>query len=80
VTLQILIVAAVISLVINMVTEDDKSIAWIEGAAILLAVCVCTLVASINDYQKELQFIQLNQVAEDRNKITVIRDGQEVDI
>jgi len=33
-----------------MLTEHDKSIAWIDGFAILVAVVVCTLVAAINDW------------------------------
>jgi len=51
--LKILIVAAVISIVISMIFEHDKRIAWIEGAAILIAVVVVTLVTAVNDYKKE---------------------------
>ena len=51
--MQILLVSAFISTVINLATEEDKSIAWIEGAAIFLAVAICSLVAAVNDYQKE---------------------------
>ena len=70
-TMQILIVAAIVSLIINALTEDIK-IAWIEPSAILLAVSACTLVAAGNDYQKEKQFIELNAVAEDKKKVTHI--------
>jgi hypothetical protein len=52
-TMQILIVCAFLSIVINMSTEDDLSIAWIDGFAILVAVALCTLVAAGNDYKKE---------------------------
>lgn len=48
--LKILMVSAVFSLVIDMTFEKDKSTAWIEGAAILVAVFVCSFVASYNDY------------------------------
>jgi Ca2+-transporting ATPase/Ca2+ transporting ATPase len=41
------------------------------------SVSACTLVAAGNDYQKEKQFIELNKVADDKKKITVIRDGEE---
>jgi len=54
--LKILMVAAVLSLIIDMIFEENKSTAWIEGAAIFLAVFVCSFVASYNDYQKENQF------------------------
>ena len=58
-TLRILLVAAVLSIVLETSTAeaDHRSIAWIEGFAILIAVFVCTLVSAVNDYQKERQFI-----------------------
>lgn len=68
-TMQILLVSAFISTVINLATEEDKSIAWIEGAAIFLAVAICSLVAAVNDYQKEKQFIDLNKAAEEKKKV-----------
>jgi hypothetical protein len=49
-TMKILIVCAILSTVINMITEEDKSIAWIDGFAILVAVTACTLVAAVNDF------------------------------
>lgn len=48
--MKILIACAIISTIVNMITEEDKSIAWIDGFAILVAVAACTLVASVNDY------------------------------
>ena len=54
-TLRILVVAAITSIVIEVATSDDshRSIAWIEGFAILVAVFVCSTVAAANDYKKE---------------------------
>ncbi|EFP75603.2 uncharacterized protein PGTG_00934 [Puccinia graminis f. sp. tritici CRL 75-36-700-3] len=90
--LIILIIAAVISLALglyttlgtppksytdsngNLVTEPQVD--WVEGVAILVAVAIVTLVGSVNDYQKELQFKKLNAQKEDRS-IKVIRQGQE---
>ena len=69
-TMQILLVCAAVSLVINFMFEDPAH-AWIEPAAILAAVSACTLVAAGNDYQKEKQFIELNKVAEDKKKVSV---------
>jgi len=43
-------VAALLSLIIDMIFDENKSTAWIEGAAILFAVFVCSFVASISDY------------------------------
>lgn len=55
-TLKILIVAAVVSIVIEMIVSAHRETAWIEGFAILVAVMVCALVTAINDLQKEKQF------------------------
>jgi len=51
--LKVLIVAAIISIVIEMIFSKHKEIAWIEGAAILVAVAVVSLVTAVNDYKKE---------------------------
>ena len=50
--MKILIAAALISIAIEVGTADSekKSTAWIEGFAILVAVCVCGTVTAINDY------------------------------
>ncbi len=56
-TLRILIVAAVISIIIEVATADDshRSTAWIEGFAIIVAVFICAFVTAANDYKKERQ-------------------------
>jgi Ca2+ transporting ATPase len=51
--LKVLVVAAVISIVISMIFEENKKLAWVEGAAILVAVAVVSLVTAYNDYKKE---------------------------
>ena len=51
--LKILIVSALISIVISMIFEHDKTIVWVEGAAILMAVAVVTMVTAYNDFKKE---------------------------
>jgi len=38
----------------------DK-VEWVEGVAILVAITIVTVVQSVNDYQKERQFMKLNQ-------------------
>jgi len=50
--LKILIVCALFSIVVAVATSapEDRSHAWVEGAAILIAVIVCTAVTAINDY------------------------------
>jgi hypothetical protein len=57
-------VASVVSIVIEVGTSDadHRSTAWIEGFAVLIAVAISATVTSVNDYQKERQFIKLNSV------------------
>lgn len=71
-TLQILIVAAVVSLSIGL--YDDPATGYVEGCAILAACLIVSVVTAINDYQKESQFRQLS-VANDAIDVVVIRDG-----
>ena len=58
--LKILIVCAIVSMTISMIFEKEhREIAWIEGAAILLAVFIVSSVTAWNDFKKEEQFIKL---------------------
>ena len=41
----------------------------------LLAVLICATVTAVNDYQKERQFLTLNEVADEKKKMTVKRNG-----
>jgi P-type E1-E2 ATPase len=51
-----------------------------EGFAVLVAVFVCAFVTSVNDYQKERQFLKLNSVADEKKKVTVKRNGISMEI
>ena len=53
--LKLLIVCAVFSIVVDMsfAAPEDRSHAWAEGAAILLAVSVVSLVNACSNYSKE---------------------------
>jgi hypothetical protein len=53
-TLKILLVAACLSigLEVGVASAEDRSTAWIEGFAILIAVFVCAMVTAVNNYQK----------------------------
>lgn len=48
--LLILIVAAIISIVLEYFYADEKSMFWVDGVSILFAVAVCSVVAAVNDY------------------------------
>ena len=75
--LQILIAAAVVSLIIG--TIQDPAQGWLEGVAILIAVIIVLAVTATNDYMKDGQFIQLNMQTNLHNVI-VTRDGIEKEI
>ncbi len=69
-TVRILIIAGVGSIILQTVLDngsagDGAAAGWIEGAAILAAVLVVVLVTAVNNYQKERQFMQLNDLQAD---------------
>ncbi len=67
--------ASFISIAIEVGTADDehRPTAWIEGKAVLIAVLISATVQSVNDYQKERQFMKLNSVVDERKRVTVRR-------
>lgn len=67
--LRVLFFSGIISIIINEATEDDKTIAWIDGFGMILAVAIVALVSSFNDWQKEQQFQELNKTAEQANVV-----------
>ena len=56
--------------------EEDEHPAWIEGAAILIAVVIVVLVTAFNDWSKEKQFRGLQDRIEGEQVFSVIRGGQ----
>lgn len=78
--LRILFVAGIVSIGINTWAEEDhRSIAWIEGLAILVAVALVVSVTAYNNLKKEEEFQKLNDEAESGKKVSVIWDGKELD-
>lgn len=71
--LKILCAAAVISLVLGILTEGLAE-GWLEGASILLAVIIIVTVTSGNNYIKEKQFQKLNAMAAAKD-VHVYRGG-----
>ncbi len=63
-TLVMLCISAAVSLVLGI--AENPSTGWIEGTAILAAVVLVVMVASLNDYQKEKQFRKLNEKKDSR--------------
>ncbi|CZT43099.1 probable putative calcium P-type ATPase NCA-2 [Rhynchosporium secalis] len=84
--LILLSVAAAISLAVGIYqsvgTKHDAehpAIEWVEGVAIIVAIVIVVVVGSLNDYQKERQFVKLNKKKQDRD-VNVIRSGRTLEI
>jgi Ca2+-transporting ATPase len=84
--LILLSVAAVVSLGVGLFqtfgtphTPENPPIEWVEGVAIIVAILVVVIVGSLNDYQKEKQFVKLNKKKEDRN-VNVVRSGKTIEL
>lgn len=71
--LRILCVAAVISLVLGILTEGLAE-GWMEGASILIAVVIIITVTAGNNYIKDQQFQKLNAIATAKD-VHVYRGG-----
>ena len=76
--LKVLVVAAVVSLVLDMslADEDHRKTAWIEGAAIMVAVLLVAGVGSLVDWKKEVQFVKSRAKSEEKNVCRVLRNGE----
>lgn len=83
--IMILGVAAAVSIVFGMTLPDphsgevERSKGWIEGTAILISICVVSLVGSINNYQKAKKFEEM-EAEQSVQDVQVMRDGAEVTI
>ena len=83
--LIILTIAAVISLVLGVYEAvgqkpppgEAKSLDWVEGLAIMIAVIIVVLVTGLNDYRREKQFSALNAKKDDR-QVKAVRSGKSV--
>ncbi|KNE63148.1 calcium-translocating P-type ATPase, PMCA-type [Allomyces macrogynus ATCC 38327] len=81
-TLIMLTIAAIVSLALGLYEDfgmhhDDvhhEKVKWVEGVAIIVAVLIVVLVASVNDWQKERQFRALSAKVDDRT-VKVLRRG-----
>jgi P-type Ca2+ transporter type 2C len=84
--LILLTIAAVISLALGLYQtfgqphpEGEAPVEWVEGVAIMVAIVTVVVVGSVNDYQKERQFVKLNKKNDDRT-VKVIRSGKSMEI
>lgn len=86
--LILLSIAAVVSLAVGLYQTfgqkhepggQEARIEWLEGVAIIVAILIVVIVGSLNDYQKERQFVKLNKKKQDRD-VKVIRSGKSREI
>jgi Ca2+ transporting ATPase len=82
--LIMLIVLGVISIVVETTIGLDEGdtcgACWIEGAAILVSVCVVVIVTASIDYAKQFAFIRLTRSLYETNTKSVIREGKQVNV
>lgn len=62
--MRILLVASIVSIVIGVstATEEHRSLAWIEGFAIFIAVFVCCNVTAVNVYINVIEGLPKREV------------------
>lgn len=80
--LIMLIVLGVISIIVETTVGHEEGekcgTCWIEGAAILVSVCIVVTVTAGIDYAKQFAFIRLTQSLNETNTKAVIRNGKQV--
>ncbi|KAF2754631.1 calcium transporting P-type ATPase-like protein [Pseudovirgaria hyperparasitica] len=83
--LILLTIAALISLALGIFESTqphpngEPRVEWVEGVAIMVAVFVVVSVGALNDWQKERQFVKLNNKKDDRF-VKLRRNGKEQEI
>ena len=80
-TLKILIVCAILSLVLEtfFAKPEEKSTAWIDGAAILIAVAIVSIVQAISNHDQAEQFAKINR-CNYVYRVHVVRGGEVYEI
>lgn len=77
--LQVLLVAAAVSLIVGIISEGAEE-GWIEGGAIFIAVALVANIGAANDYSKQLQFAELERTSAEDEVCSVIRNGGPIQI
>jgi magnesium-transporting ATPase (P-type) len=79
--LIMLIVLGTISIVVEVSTHEGPcTTCWIEGAAILVSVCIVVMITAGIDYAKQFAFLRLTRNLHDTNTKQVIRDAKQVSV
>lgn len=84
--LILLTIAAAVSLALGLYQTfgqahepGEAKVEWVEGVAIVAAILIVVVVGTLNDWQKEKQFIKLNKKKDDR-VCKVVRSGKTMQI
>jgi calcium-translocating P-type ATPase len=77
-TLRILIFSAVSSISFGLIFNEDST-EIVQGAAILFAVALVSMVNSFQNWSKDREFQSLAKLKEDRS-VRVLRDGKEISL
>jgi hypothetical protein len=64
----ILMCASVVAIIIGLVKENGHAEGALEGVSILVAICVVVSTAAWNDYNKEQEFLKLQEVYSNSQK------------
>lgn len=78
--LKLLIVCSIVSITAEMILawqqqNCEMAFAWIDGAAIMVAVVLVSGVGSSVDYKKELRFVEKRNASNNAKRVTVVRNG-----
>ena len=78
--IMILCVSAFVQIVLGLVLGKNPATDWIDGASVIIAVLVVTIISSITNYRKELKFHELNARQKEGTFYQVIRDSKTIQL
>jgi calcium-translocating P-type ATPase len=74
------VVGILVETTIGLDPGEQCGLCWLEGAAILVSVCIVVLVTAGIDYAKQFAFVRLTRSLNETNTKMVIRDGQQLSV
>ncbi len=74
------VISIVVETTIGLEPGEQCGTCWIEGAAILVSVCIVVLVTAGIDYAKQFAFIRLTESLNETNTKSVVRNGIQVSV
>ena len=74
------VISIVVETTIGKDPDEECTTCWIEGAAILVSVCIVVLVTASIDYAKQFAFVRLTHSLNETNTKSVIRNGVQMSV